>query len=174
MNKQSCQIVGLPKVRQMNAELSERNSIMKTASNVRRSIVFASLALALVGLILAPGIASAQPKGAQKLIEMTTLKTAEDLQTIEPGDMIVMSCPKCKTTSATVVEKTFKAAHPEDLKTIEIHLCPSCNTKIVTKGHGKQAKDVLVHTCKTCGSKDAFCCVMKKGSVPTEGMTEKK
>jgi hypothetical protein len=40
----------------------------------------------------------------------------------------------------------------------------------VTKGTGKQAQNVLVHTCKTCGSKDASCCVMKKGSGPTPGM----
>jgi hypothetical protein len=158
----------------MNAELRERHLTMKTASNLRRSIVFASLALALVGLIFAPGIANAQQKGAEKLMQMKPVKTVEDLQTLEPGDMIVMSCPKCKESTGTVVEKTFKTAHPEDLKTIQIHLCPSCDTKIVTKGHGKQAKDVLVHTCKTCGSKDAFCCVMKKGSSTTEGMTEKK
>ena len=147
---------------------------MKTASNLRRSIVFASLALALAGLIFAPGVATAQQKGAEKLVQMNPIKTVQDLQAIEPGDVIVMSCPKCKESTATVVQQTFKTAHPEDLKTVQIHLCSSCNTKIVTKGHGKQAKDVLVHTCNTCGSKDAFCCVMKKGSVPTEGMTEKK
>lgn len=71
-----------------------------------------------------------------------------------------------------VVDKTFKAAHLEDSKAVQIHLCSSCDTKIVTQGHGKQAKDLLVHTCKTCGSKDVFCCVMKKGSVPTAGMSE--
>jgi DNA-directed RNA polymerase subunit RPC12/RpoP len=68
------------------------------------------------------------------------------------------------------VEKSFKGATPEQLKTATIHLCPTCSTKIVTKGHGKQAKDVLVHTCNTCGSKDAFCCAIKKGSTSTPGM----
>ena len=55
------------------------------------------------------------------------------------------------------MEKTFKAAHSKEFKTTQIHLFPSCNSKIVTKGHGKQAKDILVRTCKTCGSNNVFC-----------------
>jgi len=89
------------------------------------------------------------------------------------GDTIVMSCPKCRDTYATVVEKSFKGANQNELKNVTIHLCPSCDTRLVTKGHGRQAKDVLVHTCKACGSKDVFCCVMKKGHQPTQGMEQK-
>ena len=62
----------------------------------------------------------------------------------------------------------------DQLKTVTIHLCSGCETKIVTKGHGKSAKDVVVHKCKACGSKDVSCCVMKKGSHPTSGMDGKK
>jgi hypothetical protein len=133
---------------------------------------------ALIGLALAlpftPAIANAQQKGAEKLIQLTTIKTAEDLQKIEPGDLIVMSCPKCKESWATVAEQTFKGARPQDLKTVQVHLCSKCDTKIETKGQGKQAKDVLVHSCNACGSKDVFCCVIKKGSLPTPGMSEQK
>ena len=135
----------------------------------------ASLALAVVGMMMsAPMTAQAQQKGAEKLMQMKPVKTVEDLQALDSGDTITMSCPKCKDTTITVVEKTFKAVKPEELKKMKVHLCDSCETKIVTKGHGKQARDVLVHTCKTCGSKDASCCVQKKGTGPTPGMGEKK
>lgn len=146
---------------------------MEIFNYITRGILSAGLALAVVGLIGSPDTALAQQKGAEKLMQLKPVKTLEDLQSVEAGDTIVMSCPKCKESYATVVEKTFKAASPEELKTVQVHLCPSCDTKIVTKGYGKQAKDVLVHTCKMCGSKDVFCCVMKKGSQASHGMEQK-
>jgi CRISPR/Cas system-associated protein Cas10 (large subunit of type III CRISPR-Cas system) len=84
-----------------------------------------------------------------------------------------MSCPKCKDTYTQVAVKSLHAATPDELKTVGTHLCSSCDTKLVTKGVGKQAKDVLVHTCKVCGSEDVSCCLMKKGSGPTTGMEQK-
>ena len=135
-----------------------------------RNVLCASLVAAITAVLGSNDAALAQQKGAEKLVQVQQIKTVQDLQTIEKGDMIVMSCPKCKDTAATVVERTFKGATVEQLKTTPIHLCPTCSAKIVTKGHGKQAKDVLMHTCSTCGSKDAFCCVMKKGATSTQGM----
>ena len=136
-------------------------------------MVMASLALAVVGLISAPSSALAQ-KGGEKLTQLNPVKTLEDLQALDKGDTLAMSCPKCKATWITVVQKTFKGAKAEELKSVEVDLCDSCTTKIVTKGSGKAAKNVLVHTCKTCGSKEAFCCVKKKGAGPTPGMEEKQ
>ncbi len=124
-------------------------------------------ALAVIALVCLPSRALAQEKQATKLMPVHTY---EDLQNVEVGDTIVMTCPKCKTTSAQVVEKSFKTATPDELKNLTVHLCSSCDTKLVTKGTGKQAQNVLVHTCKVCGSKDVSCCVMKKGSLPTSGM----
>lgn len=148
---------------------------MKTIKTLGRCIMVASFALAVVGIMSVPGTALAQVKGGEQMMKMLKpVKTAEDLQALNAGDTITMSCPKCKNTAITVVEKTFKAVKPEEMKTMQIHLCDSCETKIVTKGRGKQAENVLVHTCKTCGSKDAFCCVQKKGAGPTPGMEEKK
>jgi hypothetical protein len=147
---------------------------MKSVDKLMRNITVAVLALAVAALVTAPTTVVAQEKGAQKLIQLKPVKTVEDLQKLDAGDTIIMSCPKCKDSYATVVEKTFKAVKPEELKTVKIHLCDACDTKLVTKGHGKAAKDVLVHTCKTCGSKDVSCCVMKKGEGPTAGMEEKK
>jgi len=93
-----------------------------------------------------------------------------DGQQDEEGDTVVMSCPKCKDTWVTVVENTGKAANPQEAKAVQRHACPGCETKLVTEGAGKPAKNVVKHVCKQCGSKDAFCCVLKKGSGPTQGM----
>jgi len=108
--------------------------------------------------------------GAQQL--MKPVRTPQDLGELKPGDMMVMSCPKCKDVTVTYVEPTFKAMEPKEKVTTR-HTCPSCNTTSTVVGHGKAKKDVLKHVCKTCGSKDAFCCVMKKGSDPTKGMEKK-
>ncbi len=143
---------------------------MKIKPQVSRCLAGSGLALAVAALAWLPSPALAQEKGAQKLMKV---QTVEDLQKLDAGDVIVMSCPKCKDTYAQVVEKTFKTAKPEELKTITIHLCDKCDTKIVTKGMGKQARDTLVHTCKDCGSEDVTCCALKKGDLPTNGMEKK-
>jgi len=131
---------------------------MKTLGHLCRCIGGASLALALIGMVSASS-AFAQEKGAEKLMK---LGKTEDLQKVEAGDTVVMSCPKCKDIYVQVVEKTFKGAKPEELKKKPVHLCSTCETKIVTKGVGKQAEDTLVHTCKMCGSEDVSCAVIKK------------
>jgi hypothetical protein len=146
---------------------------MKTVKSVYGYLVSFSLVLAVVGLMSAPSSAWAQ-KGGEKLTQLNQVKTLEDLQALDKGDTLAMSCPKCKTTWIMVVDKSFKGVQRDEQKSVEVDLCGSCTTKIVTKGSGKAATSVLVHTCKTCGSKEVFCCVMKKGAGPTVGMEEKK
>ena len=133
---------------------------------------FISVALAVATLIIVPANSMAQEKGsakggAQQL--MKPLRTPQDLGELKPGDMMVMSCPKCKNVTVSYVEPTFKATESKD-KVKAQHTCPGCNTTVTVEGHGKSKKDVLKHICMTCGSKDAFCCVMKKDSAPTKGM----
>ena len=147
---------------------------MKTFCHLPRTLTTLALVLLAAALVSAPTAALAQEKGAEKLIKLKPIKTVEDLQKVESGDTIVMSCPKCKDTYVTVSEQSFKAVTGEQKKTVKIHLCSACETRIVTKGHGREAKDVVEHTCKACGSKDVSCCVMKKGQGPTPGMEEKK
>jgi len=146
---------------------------MKTMHQTSGKLTRYVVALALAGLMALPTFALAQEKGAQKLMQLQKIDSVKALQTVDAGDTIIMSCPKCKDTYATVVEKTFKAASPEQLTKVPIHLCPVCETKVVVKGQGKAAESVLVHTCKTCGSKDVSCCVMKKGAGSTLGMEQK-
>ena len=147
---------------------------MKTINQAPGKFTSYVVALAIVGLMAVPTWTFAQEKGAQKLMQLPKINTVAALQSVDAGDTIIMSCPKCKDTYATVVEKTFKAVSPDQLSKVAIHLCPACDTKVVTKGQGKAATSTVVHTCKTCGSKDVSCCVMKKGAAPTAGMEEKK
>jgi len=148
---------------------------MKRINQIPTTLIRCCALVALTALVWLPLQAPAQTKGegASKLIQLKPIKTVETLQTVEAGDTIVMSCPKCKDTYASVVEKSFKGVNQDELKKITVHLCSACDTKIVTKGEGKSAKDVVVHTCKACGSEDVSCCLMKKGAGATHGMEKK-
>jgi hypothetical protein len=124
------------------------------------------MALAVATMIVIP-LTSADDKGSakgggQKLIQSKPVKTLEDLSAVKPADMMVMSCPKCKNVTVSYVEMTFKAMEPKD-KVKTVYTCPSCNI-ITVEGHGKAKHDVVTHVCSTCGSKEAFCCVVQKGT----------
>ena len=125
------------------------------------------LIAAIATLALLPTLGLAQEKGATKLMK---LQTVQNLQQVEAGDTIIMSCPKCKDTFATVVVKPMKGMQPDEIKTVVQHLCPTCSTTIKTVGTGKNAKDTLVHTCNACGSPKVTCCLMKKDGGKTPGM----
>jgi RNase P subunit RPR2 len=145
---------------------------MKANRMMKICLFSSSLAVALaVGVAWPLSVQAAdQVKGAERLM-MKPIKTAEDVAKLQPGDMIAMACPKCKTITVTYIETT--KGHIKEEKATQKHLCPGCETTIKTEGQGKLAKDVVVHVCKTCGSEDAFCCTMKKGSGPTKGMEKK-
>src|SRR5450756_223985 len=116
-------------------------------------------------------MAQQQTKGAQLL---RPIQKVEDLQQVEANDTIIMSCPKCKETYATVVTTSLKGMQREQLTTVAKHMCPTCSTTIKTEGTGKNAVNTLVHTCNSCGSTDVTCCLMKKDGGPTPGMEDDK
>lgn len=149
---------------------------MKTIYQAWKSAARIGFAVAVGSLLCAPmSILAQDPKGAEKLMQLKPVNTVEALHTVDAGDTIVMTCPKCTSTNKTVVVKSFKGANANELKNVTIHLCPTCETKLVTQGQGKSAKEVLVHTCTTCGSTNVSCCVMKKKNAsPTPGMGDKK
>lgn len=129
-----------------------------------------SVALALAAVIVSPVDSSAQEAasgkgGAQQLTQSKPVRTVEDLSALQPGDMMVMSCPKCKDVTVRYVLPTFKGFERKD-KVKTQHMCPSCNNITTVEGHGKAKHDVIKHVCRKCGSKDAFCCVLKKSSDP--------
>jgi hypothetical protein len=145
---------------------------MKSTNPLCKCLARCGLALAVAGLVWLPTGASAQEKGATKLMQLKPIKTVGDAETVEAGDMIVMSCPKCKDSWVTVVEKPGKTGAKPDSTTVQRHECPGCEHKYATEGHGKAKTEKVIHVCKKCGSEDAFCCVMKKGAVPTPGVAK--
>jgi len=128
--------------------------------------------LAIATVLLLPTLAPAQEqtKGAQKLMQLNAIRTVADAEAVQAGDMVIMSCPKCKTSWVTVVEPPTKTGAKPDTKVVARHDCPGCQHKFVTAGQGKQATTKIVHVCKMCGSEDAFCCVLKHGASATVGM----
>lgn len=142
---------------------------MKTLKDLGRYLTRSLLAAALAGLAWLPATALAQTKGAEQLMKLQRLDTPADLGKVAAGDVIVMSCPKCKDSWATVVRPTGKAVHPKDTKTVRRHECPGCRTTLATQGTGKQAKDVVKHVCTHCGSGEAYCCVLKQADAPAGG-----
>ena len=147
---------------------------MKTINQISRNLGRCLAMLTIAGLMSLPTFVSAQEqvKGAQKLMQLNAIKTVADAEAVQAGDMVVMSCPKCKDSWVTIVEPAAKTGAKPESKVVARHECPGCQHKIVTEGHGKAKTDKIVHVCKQCGSEDAFCCVMKKGAGPTPGMTK--
>lgn len=138
-----------------------------------RKVLLGSTLAAVMTILASLGVAAADTvKGGQKLIQLNPIKTVQDIEALDKGDAVVMSCPKCKTITVAYVETT--KGHIKEEKLRQDHLCPGCQSVIETKGHGKAKETVVTHVCKKCGSNEVMCCVLKKGSGPTQGMKEKK
>jgi hypothetical protein len=129
-----------------------------------------TLTVALAGLTLLTFNLAAQEKGAERLMQLPPLSPVADVQKVQAGDTVAMSCPKCNDTWVTSVEKTGKAANPQEKRTVLRHECPGCSTRIVTEGVGKLAQNKVVHTCKHCGNEHASCCATKNSAHSTHGM----
>jgi hypothetical protein len=149
--------------------------IMNRKNQWLRIAIGTGFALALAVAWSPVSVQAADPiKGGQKLIQLQPIKSVQEIQSLEPGDSIVMSCPKCKTVTVIYVDNEAKAgsvlnAGAKPTKTAAQHLCPGCRTEFEYKGHGKNQQERIVHKCGTCGSKDAFCCVMKKEDALRKG-----
>ena len=146
---------------------------MKTIKQTSRNLTSWFAMLAAIGLMSLLPVAQAQDKGATKLMQLKPITTVADAEAVQPGDTVVMSCPKCKDSWVTIVTPSPKTGATPETTTVARHDCPGCEHKYVSEGVGKAMTQKLVHTCKQCGSKDAFCCVMKKGAGPTPGMEQK-
>jgi Zn finger protein HypA/HybF involved in hydrogenase expression len=106
--------------------------------------------------------------GAALLLPSKPIKTTDDAAAVKPGDLVVMSCPKCK--NIAVKQITVEKGHIEHATTVMQHQCPGCGSKLTYTGHGKMKQAEWTHVCTACGSKDAFCCATKPGAAPTPGM----
>lgn len=144
---------------------------MKNLKNLTRFLTRGTLIAAIAGCVLLPRGAMAQAKGGEQLMRLLRLDSAAEVQKVEAGDTVVMSCPKCKETWVKVVQPMAKGGRQETAN-VQRHECPGCEQKLVVEGVGKQAKSVVKHACKHCGSKEAFCCVLKHQTGTNQGMAQ--
>jgi len=141
---------------------NEEGSRMKTITLVNSMSVAGWLAgFALIGMLALPIPLQAQEKGATKLLKLNAVKTVADAKAMRAGDTVVTRCPKCKDSWVTIMRTPAKTgAKPEEERFVR-HECPSCSTRIITEGLGKQAKNVVKHVCTQSGNEDANCCVIR-------------
>jgi predicted RNA-binding Zn-ribbon protein involved in translation (DUF1610 family) len=93
--------------------------------------------------------------------KMMPLKNVSDIEALQPGDTVVMACPKCQDIIETRIERPPKGAGATETK-VAAHGCPGCGAKWETVGAGKAKTEKVTHVCSHCGSDAAFC-VVKKG-----------
>jgi ribosomal protein L37AE/L43A len=99
--------------------------------------------------------------GAQLLMQSRTLKTPEDFKKVKSGDIVVSTCPMCKTTTYRRIDSA-KGGAGELGQTGHGSSCPAC---------GAMADDdskTVKHACKTCGA-EMVCAVIPGDSVHQHG-----
>jgi predicted RNA-binding Zn-ribbon protein involved in translation (DUF1610 family) len=142
--------------------------------NILRSIkltatmILATAALASLSTNLGAADTGSAKGGATLLLPGKPIKTTDEAAAVKPGDLMVMSCPKCQ--NVAVKRVTVEKGHIEHATTVMQHQCPGCGSKLTHTGHGKMKQAEWTHVCTECGSKDAFCCAVKPGAAPTPGM----
>lgn len=126
---------------------------MKSFTNHRS--ILTTIAVALAGVAFLVNTAAAQEKGAQQLLKPTAGNSA---QALTAADTTGMACPKCKDTLVMGAQPAGKGMRQASQSSR--HECPTCSTKIVTTGVGKQAQNKALHTCQETSGADASCCAM--------------
>lgn len=115
----------------------------------------AGFAVAVALFTVAATVASAQEKGAAKLLQLNAPNAAATFTT---STYTPMSCANCKDSFVTVPDTDTKGAAARVLvtgspptKVIAEHACGSCGNEWVITGHGKAKVSVPVHKCASCG-----------------------
>ena len=134
---------------------------MKKMINWTRLTILASVASVVLGMA---GAAYAQNEGTakgggQKLMQAKPLK--RDSSAVKSGDIVISTCPMCKTTSYKRID-TAKGGGGALSETGK-GACPACEGKASGTGEMK-------HVCKMCGA-EMICCVIP--AKDTEGHKQK-
>jgi len=151
---------------------------MNSVKTLNKTLLGIGAALALAAWMPATANAADQVKGAQKLVELSKVKTVGDVEALKTGDTFAMACAKCQTIFVSRVVRSAKgaeilAAGGKPTQLIGQHACTGCGSTLEIVGHGKAKKSKITHTCNACGSESAFCCATKPGSGPTTGMEKR-
>jgi hypothetical protein len=148
----------LPKL----TESKENDRFMTTIPNFRNLVTRSAILFAFAGLVALPTTGVAENKGGNQILALASRQSSETPRGQQPTVSTSVSCPKCKDSWASVVEKTGKAVQPEVRHEVQRHECSGCNDTTVTKGHGKAAATEAMHTCSLGEKQNTSCCVTKK------------
>jgi hypothetical protein len=138
---------------------------VKTFKTLLTSIAFSTLlgALGIVGLSTLNSPASAQEKGGERLIKLTSVSGKTVGQKANSVSPTKMQCPGCNDVRATVTQPPGKGGRIEKAAVVQ-HQCQSCLTTIETVGTGKQPPASVKHVCKEGGPESANLCTAEKKS----------
>jgi hypothetical protein len=136
---------------------NEKNMTTNNRVGLGAVLAIAVLATALFTSINAIAADVTTKGGATKLM---TIKTVGDVESLNPGDVVVMACAKCETVMETRIERSPKGAGGTETK-LAVHGCPGCGAKWETVGAGKAKTDKVTHVCSHCGSSGVTCAVRK-------------
>lgn len=129
---------------------------------VKTTLLSAAVAVSALVLSASTSFAADTAKGGG--LKLMQLSTVGQVQAVQSGDAVVMTCPQCKTVTYNHVKATAKGGGSA-VETVAAHGCPGCGAKFETTGHGKAKEDKVTHVCTHCGSKEAFCSVLKKKDI---------
>src|SRR5688572_25952190 len=111
-----------------------------------RKIPLLAAAVALWALLLSPSASVAADTAKGGGMKLMQLSTVGQVQAVQSGDAVVMTCPKCKTVTYNQVKATAKGGGSA-VEIVAAHGCPGCGAKIETTGHGKTKEDKVTHVC---------------------------
>jgi hypothetical protein len=139
----------------VNKTINIKKTTMKTLKNFRNSLFLGCLALGTLGL-LTPGLTLAEGKGASKLMSAaSTSQTQAQAASTNPSPM----CSRCTDGYSKVADTSAKGMNAGTMRNVAVHLCASCQTRIVSVGAGKTKTDKAVHSCGNTATAQASCCM---------------
>lgn len=127
---------------------------MKNSGYLTKLLNVGSFALAIALVAAFTATASAQEKGATKLLQSKPTQTVA-------SETAAMACPQCKDSVMTIAEKPTKTGAKATTSTVVRHECPGCKHTFTTAGHGKAKVTSLTPTCKLEGGEKGTCCAMQ-------------
>ena len=130
---------------------------MKSSSLLSRSVIAAGLAVGILGY-LAPTATFADGKAASLLMPAKATVSAAQPQPAAAGQTAM----SCKDGFAKVTDAGAKGMRIGSVKSVPVHLCNSCSTKITSVSSGKARTDRSAHTCGDSASAQASCCMASK------------
>jgi hypothetical protein len=149
--------------RSKNCRIENRFRNQNERKNMK---ITTTLIAAIVGMTLFAGVAykAAGNDGITASPKLREMITARDGVSAQPAALAAHNCAMCKDEDTTRVDQAAKGVIKPTLLFVT-HLCPGCETRAATTGHGKAAQNVVTHKCTSesgaCCAAESACCAEK-------------